>query len=136
VVVILVALLSDPGEKISNSDICVGKRRVDYLQQHFLDPCGQTANFSVRPMKRLILLSVLALLPTIALAQTGTSKVDCSAYHKNDDRLWTIIHDNVIILDGKPISINMKMACCFGSDSKRLMLGGVNVIRIVEKSCS
>jgi hypothetical protein len=87
-------------------------------------------------MKRLMLMSVLALLPTVALAQSQTSKVDCSAYRKNDNRLWAIIRDNVIIVDGKPISINMTMACCFGSDSKRLILSRTNVVRIVEKSCS
>jgi hypothetical protein len=85
-------------------------------------------------MKQLILLSALALLPTVALAQQ-TIKVDCSAYHKNPDGLWTVMHDNVIILDGKPIPINLTMACCFGSDSKRLMLGQTNVINIVEKAC-
>jgi hypothetical protein len=87
------------------------------------------------PMKRLILLSVLMLLPTVAFAQSQTMKVDCSAYRKNDDDLWTVIHENVIILDGKPIPINLTRACCFGADSKRLMMGQVNVISIVEKAC-
>jgi hypothetical protein len=84
--------------------------------------------------KPLILMSVFALFPTVALAQS-TSKVDCSAYHKNDDDLWTVKRSNVIIVDGKPISIDMTMGCCFGSDSSRLIIGGVNIIRIVEKSC-
>ena len=86
------------------------------------------------PMKRLMLLSMLALLPTVALAQQ-TIKVDCSAYHKNLDGLWTVIHENVIIFDGKPISITLTNACCFGADSKRLMLGQVNIINVVEKAC-
>jgi hypothetical protein len=86
-----------------------------------------------RARKWLTLLSVLAVLPTSAFAQTA--QVDCSAYHKNPDGLWTVTHENVIILNGKPISINLTMTCCFGSDSKRLMLGGTNVINIVEKAC-
>lgn len=86
-------------------------------------------------MKQLILLLfVLMLLPTIALAQQNI-KVDCLAYHKNPDGLWTIIHENVIIFGGKPIPINLTNACCFGSDSKRLMLGQTDVINIVEKAC-
>ena len=76
-------------------------------------------------MKRLMLMLILTLLPTVAPAQSQTSKADCSAYHKHLDRLWTILHENVIIVDGKPISINMTMACCFGSDSKRLIIGGL-----------
>jgi hypothetical protein len=91
---------------------------------------------ATRPMKRLILMAILTLLPTVTSAQSLTSKVDCSAYHKTLDRLWTVMHENVIIVDGKPISINMTMACCFGSDSKRLIIGGVNIINVVEKSCS
>jgi hypothetical protein len=80
-------------------------------------------------------MSVLALVPTVALAQSLTSKVDCSAYHKIPDGLWTITRENVIIVDRKPISINMTMECCFGSDRKRLIIGGVNIINIVQKSC-
>jgi len=72
-------------------------------------------------MKWLILLPVLALLPTVALAQQNI-KVDCSAYHKNSDGLWTIIRENVIIFDAKLIPINLTNACCFGSDSKRWIL--------------
>ena len=88
------------------------------------------------PMKCLIMMSVLALLPEAALAQSLTSKVDCSAFHKNDDGLWKITRDNVIIVDGKPISVNMPGACCYGSDRSRLILQGVNIINIVEKACS
>jgi len=87
-------------------------------------------------MKRSILASILTLLPTVALAQAQSIKVDCTAYHKNPDGLWAVTHENVITLDGKPLAINLPTACCFGSDSKRLILGGVNVINIVEKACS
>jgi hypothetical protein len=83
-------------------------------------------------MKSLIMMSVLALLPRAALAQSLTSKINCSAYHKNDDGLWTITRENVITVDGKPISTNMPGACCYGSDRSRLILGGVNMINIVE----
>jgi hypothetical protein len=86
-------------------------------------------------MRRLILMFALVLLPTVAFAQTQTIKVDCSAYSKNNEGLWTIIHANDIILDGKSISINLNNACCFGSDRSRLMLGGVNIMNIVEKAC-
>lgn len=86
-------------------------------------------------MKRLILTTVLALLPTAAIAQTQTIEVDCSAYHRNFDGLWTIMHDNVIKLDGKPITIKGTMSCCFGSNASRLMIDRINVINIIEKSC-
>jgi hypothetical protein len=89
----------------------------------------------VRPMKRLLLMSILTMLPTVALAQSQVSKLDCAAYQKNLDRLWTVTRENVMIVNGKSISINMTMACCFGSESKRLILGGVNIIKIVEKFC-
>jgi hypothetical protein len=85
-------------------------------------------------MKPLTLLSILTLLPSIALAQQ-TMKTDCSAYHKNSDGLWTVVRENVIILDGKPISVKLTMACCFGSESKRLILDHVNIINIIERSC-
>lgn len=86
-------------------------------------------------INRVILLSVIALLPKGALAQSQAAIVDCSAYHKNPDGLWTVTHENVIILDEKPLAIKMTMACCFASDSRRLVINGVNVINIVEKSC-
>jgi hypothetical protein len=88
-----------------------------------------------RTMRRFMLMSVLALLPTAALAQTQTIKIDCTAYHKNLDGLWTITRPNIIVLDGKPISVQMTDACCFGSDSKRLILDKLNIINIVEKAC-
>jgi hypothetical protein len=86
-------------------------------------------------VKRLILILALALLPTVALAQGQTMKIDCTAYRRNPDGLWTVIHTNVIVLDGKSITVDMTNACCFGSDRSRLVLGGVNLINIVEKAC-
>jgi hypothetical protein len=86
-------------------------------------------------MKWLTLLPFIALLPNGALAQPQTIKVDCSAYHKNPDGLWTVTHANVMILDGKSLTIDVTMACCFGSNSGRLVLNGVNVINIVERAC-
>jgi len=85
-------------------------------------------------MKRLMLLTFLTLLPTAALAQQ-TIKVDCLAYKRTSNGLWTVIRQNIIILDGKPIPVKLTLACCFGSESKRLMEGQVNIISVVEKAC-
>jgi hypothetical protein len=87
------------------------------------------------PVKRLILTLVFALLPSAALAQGQTIKVDCTAYHRNSDGLWAVTHANVIVQDGKPITVGVANACCFGADRSRLVVGGVNIINIVEKAC-
>jgi hypothetical protein len=86
-------------------------------------------------MKRLTLAAVLALGPTAASAQTQTIHVDCTAYQKNPDGLWTVMRPNIIVLDGKSVSVDVSNACCFGSDSKRLILDRMNIINIVEKAC-
>jgi hypothetical protein len=75
------------------------------------------------------------LLPVPAWAQAQTIKVDCTAYRKNDDGLWAVTHPNVIVLDGKPVSVDATNACCFGADRSRLIVGGVNIINNVEKAC-
>jgi hypothetical protein len=87
------------------------------------------------PVKRLILILVVALLPSAAAAQTQTINVDCTAYHKNSDGLWAVTRANVIVQDGKPITVEATNACCFGADRSRLIVGGVNIINIVEKAC-
>ena len=101
------------------------------------NPIGQTrsANPDGRPVKRLMLISALVLLPTAVWAQTQTMKIDCTAYRRNPDGLWTVIRPNVVVLDGKPISVDMTNACCFGSDRNRLVLGSLNLINLVEKAC-
>ena len=86
-------------------------------------------------MNRLVLMAVLVLLPVAAWAQAQTIKVDCTAYRKNDDGLWAVTHPNVIVLNGKPVSVDATNACCFGADRSRLMVGGVNIINIVQKAC-
>jgi hypothetical protein len=85
-------------------------------------------------MDRLVLITVLVLLPVAAWAQSQI-KVDCTAYRKNDDGLWAVTHPNVIVLDGKPVSVDATNACCFGADRSRLIVGGVNIINNVEKAC-
>jgi hypothetical protein len=84
-------------------------------------------------MDRLVLIAVLVLLPVAAWAQQ--IKVDCTAYRKNDDGLWAVTHPNVIVLNGKPVSVDATNACCFGADRSRLIVGGVNIINNVEKAC-
>jgi hypothetical protein len=74
-------------------------------------------------MKRSMFTLALVLLPTVAMAQPHI-KVDCMAYHKNDDGLWAVTRANVIILDGKSIPVDITNACCYGSDKSRWMLGG------------
>jgi hypothetical protein len=83
----------------------------------------------------LILIAVLALVPAAVSAQPQTIKVDCAAYHKNSDGLWTVMHANVIVLDGKPITVDATNACCFGADRSRLIVDQVNIINVVEKAC-
>jgi hypothetical protein len=82
-----------------------------------------------------ILMAVVALVPAVASAQPRTIKVDCAAYHKNSDGLWTVTQTNVIVVDGKSITVDATNACCFGADRSRLIVGQVNIINIVEKAC-
>jgi hypothetical protein len=86
-------------------------------------------------MKHLALISALVLSPLGAWAQGSTLKIDCSAYHKNLDGLWTVIRPNTIVVDGKSVAVDLTRACCFGADTQRLAIGSVNIIRMVEKAC-
>jgi hypothetical protein len=85
-------------------------------------------------VRRLILIAAVTLLPAAASAQ-DTIKVDCTAYHKNDEGLWAVTHANVIIFNGKPITVDATNLCCFGADSRRLIVGGTNIINLVQKAC-
>ena len=85
-------------------------------------------------MSRLMFIFAFALLPTVALAQSHFT-VDCTAYRRTDDGLWAVTRPNVIVVDGKSISINMTNACCYGADRSRLVIKGVNIINLVQRSC-
>lgn len=86
-------------------------------------------------MKSLAVAFILSLLPWCALAQSQTARVDCTAYQKKDDGRWAIKRPNVIESNGKSIPVEMTDACCFAADSNRLMISGINIIRIVQRAC-
>jgi len=85
-------------------------------------------------MKWSMVIPALVLLPTAAAAQSHFT-VDCTAYRRNDDGLWAIVRPNEIQMDGKSIPIDITNACCFGSNRARLIIGGVNIINLVERAC-